>query len=578
MRAFCQPSALSHSTRSNLRFSRVNRSNTDDKQKALRAHLYVASQRVPLIIPTAYTVNSICRRVSYCMAIYHLHVSIISRKTGRSSVGASAYRAGEKLHNDYDGVTHDYTNRNAVSSSAYRSGERLTNERGEVHNFTNKRGVVYSEIMLPENAPQEFKDRQTLWNAVEKSEKRCDAQTARDIDVAFPVEVNRREQINIMREYIQENFVDKGMIADFAIHDKGDGNPHAHIMLTTRNVNNRGFGNKNRDWNSKEYLQSWRENWAEICNDKLQQKGLSERIDHRTLEAQGIDREPTIHIGVKAKSMERKGRESDRINEYKKIVSRNENKNVNKKPENIAEYMHDLKQGLFILEKDITSLEQEINEAQREITSLNFTAEKITERAEHIQSIDKKIEVLREQRQNMGIFTSKKAVDEQIGRLENSRLLSANYFKREFSFVPEQAGAEVERLQNRARSKGHLIEKLQIKLTPLLEEQNIFALEYQREDIFTELNPQGQKIQNELQKLDNIFIQKLSPYENLIFRQSQSMLENITEQNFDEILKDMLPEQVNKFMNIQEEKLFLMNYQQRLRPHYEREREHILYR
>ena len=156
------------------------------------------------------------------MAIYHLHVSIISRKTGRSSVGASAYRTGEKLYNEHDGITHDYSNRSSARASAYRSGEKI-NE----HNFTNKRGVIYSEIILPENAPREFTDRATLWNAVEKSEKRKDAQTAREIDVALPVEFNRREQIQIMREYVQENFVDKGMIADFAIHDKNDGKAHS---------------------------------------------------------------------------------------------------------------------------------------------------------------------------------------------------------------------------------------------------------------------------------------------------------------------------------------------------------------
>ena len=127
------------------------------------------------------------------MAIYHLHANIISRAKGRSAVAAAAYRAGEKIHNYSDGITHDYTR---------------------------KSGVVHTEILLPENASKEYFDRLTLWNAVEKSEKRKDSQTARDLDIALPVELNLDEQIDLMREYISENFVSKGMCADFAIHDK----------------------------------------------------------------------------------------------------------------------------------------------------------------------------------------------------------------------------------------------------------------------------------------------------------------------------------------------------------------------
>lgn len=131
------------------------------------------------------------------MAIYHLHAQIIKRSSGRSAVAAAAYRAGEKLHNEYDGITHDYTR---------------------------KTGVIHTEIMLPENAPREYAERSTLWNAVEKSEKRCDAQTARELDIALPCELDRQEQIELMRDYIKENFVDKGMCADFAVHDKQDDN------------------------------------------------------------------------------------------------------------------------------------------------------------------------------------------------------------------------------------------------------------------------------------------------------------------------------------------------------------------
>ena len=147
------------------------------------------------------------------MAIYHCNCKIIGRSGGRSAVGAAAYRSGEKITNDYDGITHDYTN---------------------------KGGVVYAEIMLPENAPQEWQDRATLWNEVERAEKDSRAQLAREYEVALPRELSREEQIQLVRGFVQENFVKNGMCADIAIHDKEDGNPHAHILLTMRPIDEKG--------------------------------------------------------------------------------------------------------------------------------------------------------------------------------------------------------------------------------------------------------------------------------------------------------------------------------------------------
>ena len=178
--------------------------------------------------------------------------------------------------------------------------------------------MVYSEIMLPDNAPLEFKDRETLWNVAEAKEKRCDARLAREIEVALQIEFDLQENKELLRAYIQENFVSKGMIADFAVHDKKRyksansephhaDNPHCHIMLTTRHVTPDGFKGKNRDWDEDTELIQWRKNWADINNRMFEQKGLSERINHRTLEAQGIDREPTVHMGHEATALERKG-------------------------------------------------------------------------------------------------------------------------------------------------------------------------------------------------------------------------------------------------------------------------------
>ena len=159
------------------------------------------------------------------MAIYHLSIKIISRgKGGKSAVAAAAYRAAEKIHNEYDGMTHDYTR---------------------------KGGVVHTEILLPENAPAEYADRAVLWNAVEKIEKAKNAQLAREIEIALPVELTREQNISLVREYVNRHFVAAGMCADFAIHDKKDGNPHAHIMLTMRPFEQGGeWGAKQK----KEYI------------------------------------------------------------------------------------------------------------------------------------------------------------------------------------------------------------------------------------------------------------------------------------------------------------------------------------
>lgn len=141
------------------------------------------------------------------MAIFHLSVKMISRGKGKSAVAAAAYRSGEKITSDYDGITHDYTR---------------------------KRGVVMTEILLPRNAPVLFYNRSRLWNAVEKIEKAKNAQLAREVEVSIPKELDRLEGYRLVREFCYKNFTDKGMIADICFHDKKDGNPHAHIMLTVR--------------------------------------------------------------------------------------------------------------------------------------------------------------------------------------------------------------------------------------------------------------------------------------------------------------------------------------------------------
>ena len=294
------------------------------------------------------------------MAIYHCSIKIISRAGGRSAVASAAYRSGEKLYNDETGITHD---------------------------FTRKGGVILCEIMLPDNAPERYKNREVLWNEVQQIEKRSDAQFAREIEVALPAEMSRDEQIECVRSFIRDIFVSEGMIADWALHDKGDGNPHAHIMLTLRGfdehekwlqkqktvfANSRdehgrpvydpslpSYDPENKEETSQyripqldvngnqktrvrqgkgtEYL--WEKisipanDWNEHSKAELWRSSWAEhcnrylkpeeRIDHRSYARQGIDKEPTIHEGIVARQMEAEGNVADRCQINREIRERN---------------------------------------------------------------------------------------------------------------------------------------------------------------------------------------------------------------------------------------------------------------
>ena len=258
------------------------------------------------------------------MAIYHLSIKIISRGKGKSAVAASAYRSGEKIKNEYDGIVHD---------------------------FTRKGGIAHTEILLPQNAPQEFANRSILWNSVEKIEKSKNSQLAREIEVALPKELDREKQINLVREYVKENFVKVGMCADIALHDKNDGNPHCHILLTMRPLNeDTTWGAKSKkeyifdengekvklkngnyktrkinttDWNEQDKAEEWRKAWADITNKYLEENSIQDKVDHRSYQRQGIEQIPTIHMGVSATQMEKKGIATDRGNINREIKHHN---------------------------------------------------------------------------------------------------------------------------------------------------------------------------------------------------------------------------------------------------------------
>lgn len=239
------------------------------------------------------------------MAIYHLHVKVIGRKAGSS----------------------------AVASAAYRSASRLRDDRLErSHDFSAKRGVVHSEVMLPENAPEQWSDRERLWNDVEAFEVRKDAQLAREVEFAIPREMTRAQGIELARDFVRGEFVDQGMIADLNVHwdigEDGMPKPHAHVMLTMRQIDvngdESGFGPKVRDWNRTEIVERWRERWAELANERLAELDIDARIDHRSLEAQGIALEPQSQIGAPAQRIEDEGIDAaDRAEMHREIARDN---------------------------------------------------------------------------------------------------------------------------------------------------------------------------------------------------------------------------------------------------------------
>jgi len=234
------------------------------------------------------------------MAIYHFSAKVVSRANGSSAVASAAYRSASELHDD-----------------------RL----GRDHDFSNKAGVIHSEVMLPEGAPERLNDRSTLWNEVEAGEKRKDAQLAREVEFSIPRELNEKQGVALARDFVKKQFVGRGMVADLNVHwDKakdGTPKPHAHVMLAMRDVGPEGFGKKNRDWNSTELLKDWREAWSAHVNERMAGLGLESRIDHRSYEAQGIELEPQHKIGPAASRRPEQGLEAERIEDHTRIAREN---------------------------------------------------------------------------------------------------------------------------------------------------------------------------------------------------------------------------------------------------------------
>jgi len=181
------------------------------------------------------------------MANYHLVAKTISRARGQSAIAAAAYRAGEKLEDE---------------------------RTGEISDYTRKNDIDYSQIMLPTNAPSQLANRATLWNTVEAKENRKDSQVAREVELSLPTELTPEQNIELLCEFIQGEFIALGMIADANCHKLKSHNPHAHVMLTMREFTQNGFGPKNRTWNDKKLIEHWRQKWAEFTNVHLKKTAM----------------------------------------------------------------------------------------------------------------------------------------------------------------------------------------------------------------------------------------------------------------------------------------------------------------
>ncbi|HQU80971.1 MAG TPA: MobQ family relaxase [Azonexus sp.] len=189
------------------------------------------------------------------------------------------------------------TGANAVRLAAYRAGERLRSElTGRIHNYTRKTEVAFKSIIAPSGSPDWIMDRGLLWNTVDTKEVRIDAQLAREVEVALPLALERDAQIELLTHWVQEVFVSEGMVADICMHDKV-GNPHAHILITLRELQASGFGPKVRKWSDPRLVENWRASWAAAVNNALEGAGLDIRIDHRSHRRRGVDRTPTKHVG-----------------------------------------------------------------------------------------------------------------------------------------------------------------------------------------------------------------------------------------------------------------------------------------
>lgn len=373
------------------------------------------------------------------MAIYHLSVKTISRSQGRSATAAAAYRAAAEI----------------------------TDERtGDIHDYTRKGGVEYTELVLPVTAPDWATDRSVLWNAAEQAETRKNSTVAREFEIALPAELSAIERQQLAITFAKEIVARHGVSADVAIHEPSRGgdnrNHHAHILISTRQLSEEGFTKKTRELDDRKSgeVERWRERFAELQNDSFKKNGIEESVDHRSLKDQGIDRAPSKHLGVIATNYERRtGQPSRRRHDFDREVA--ECLTLAKKTGELEREVQQLETAIIMLSDDLKQAKQAKADIDAKQVWVKYTQKKAAEQVVKAQAeLDK---VAQKEEDKKQAFSEKiKAMRAEIDQKKK--------WKTEFDRQWAQAGITVEQETIRRKTPAEWEKIAENKLAELTRE------------------------------------------------------------------------------------------------------------
>ena len=416
------------------------------------------------------------------MALYHFSVKQVSRGKGQTVVNSSAYISGQKLYNDY---------------------------YGQVHDYTRKSGVMFTEILKPDYVPERLSDRETLWNEVERAEKGKRAQLAYSFDIALQNELTLEENTQLAREFCQEQFVARGMIVDLAVHEgkSKDGdepdNPHFHVLAPIRPFTEEGIwgnkqkreyvldeeGNRIKDakgkyvfnavsttgWNDPELLKEWRKAWTEKVNDKFRECHMAARIDHRSYKEQGIDLIPTIHEGYEVRAMEKKG--------IKTIIGE-----LNRAIRQFNQMFISLKESIQWMKTAYEEMKMELDRRQQNPTlleSLQDYYDKKTQNSSKLSNFYAEMERRGKKISNLQEFA--KSINYlQVHNIETMDDLQTRI--QELNGIISASKAEISEKREQLKNLEDLEKKMQVlkQNQPLIDEYNHFFFQKRREKFYTE--------------------------------------------------------------------------------------------
>ncbi len=338
--------------------------------------------------------------------MYHLTIKNVSRRDGKSAVAAAAYRSSRKLWNEREKQYSD---------------------------FSRKQDVTHSEIITPDDTPLWAHDREQLWNRAEAAEKRKDARLCKEVQLAFQVEMSLEQNIELGRAFAQR-FVALGLIVDFNIHDDEEGNPHGHMLLTTRPIEGDAFGKKNRSLDSNMFVTSTRRAWEELTNAALKNAGIAKSVDHRSLKAQGIDRPPQVHQGPRVREMVARGKQP----ESKVVRYRSKWGNVRE-----VDYRKIDTGSRVERSQEVQAMEtnyKELVEAQRQISELG---KREPEKLDDIRAQDQNLVALHAKREHLITRVDREELERGLGLGETDQRELLDLWDRENRPVPDRDGRPV---------------------------------------------------------------------------------------------------------------------------------------